>query len=62
MVMFFILILLIVAFSGGGHYYGRGQYRSYGFGVGGILFIVLIILFLSGSMNFGSMHFGSMHS
>ncbi|GEP09652.1 hypothetical protein MGN01_14970 [Methylobacterium gnaphalii] len=43
-----ILIILILLLFGGGNFLGGGAYRGPGFGLGGILLIVLIVLLLTG--------------
>jgi hypothetical protein len=42
------LVLLILLAFGGGHFYNEGAYRGQGFGLGGLLFIVLIVLLVMG--------------
>jgi len=44
--MLFLLIVLILIFGLGGHFYDNGAYRGQGFSLGGILVVVLIVLFL----------------
>jgi hypothetical protein len=44
--MLLILIILILFFGIGGHFYNDGAYRGPGFGIGGILLIVLILFLL----------------
>jgi hypothetical protein len=41
-----LVILLILIFGFGGHFYNDGAYRGPGFGISGILIIVLILLLL----------------
>jgi hypothetical protein len=41
-----LLVVLAFVFFGGGNYYGNGQYRSYGFGLGGILLFILVLVLL----------------
>ncbi len=43
-----LLILLILVAFGGGGFLGGGAYRGPGFGLGGILLIILIILLVTG--------------
>ena len=45
-----LLIILIVLFGGGGNFLGGGAYRGYGFGLSGILIVVLIVLLLTGRL------------
>ena len=47
-----LLVVLAFMFLGGGNYYGNGQYRTYGFGLGGF-FIVLLVLVLLGIVHIG---------
>ena len=47
MLTILLVILIILAFGGGG-FLGGGAYRGPGFGLGGILIIVLIGLLLTG--------------
>lgn len=42
-----IIILLLIGLPFGGTYYGDGAYRGAGFGLGGLLLIVLIFLLLT---------------
>ena len=44
-----LIILIILAFGGGG-FIGDGAYRGPGFGLGGILIIVLAILLITGRL------------
>jgi hypothetical protein len=44
------LIVLIVLLCGGGHFYDGGVYRPWGFGLGGLLLLVLIVLAVSGRL------------
>ncbi len=45
--MIILIIVLILVFGLGGNFYGEGQYRNGGFGIGGLLIIFLLIwLFL----------------
>ncbi len=50
MLILILLIVLIVFAVGGGRGYNGGTYRRHGFGLGGILLIVLLVLFLSGAI------------
>ena len=43
-----LLILLILLLFGGGNFYGGGRFRGPGFGLGGILLIILIVLLATG--------------
>ena len=47
LVTILLIILIILAFGGGG-FLGGGAYRGPGFGLGGILLIVLIVLLVTG--------------
>ena len=47
LVTILLIILIILAFGGGG-FLGGGAYRGPGFGLGGILLIVLIVLLATG--------------
>jgi hypothetical protein len=47
--MLLFLIVLILFFGVGGGVYNGGAYRGYGFGFGGILLIVLLVLLLGGA-------------
>lgn len=44
--MLILLIVLILIFGLGGNFYNGGSYRGPGFGIGGILLVVLILLLL----------------
>jgi hypothetical protein len=44
--MILLIIVLILLFGFGGHFYNDGAYRGPGFGIGGILLIILILLLL----------------
>ncbi len=48
MLLLVLLVILVVGVPTGGFYYGDGAYRGYGLGLGGLLLIVLLFLFLSG--------------
>ena len=48
---FALLIVLIVLAVGGGVGYNGGAYRSGGLGLGGLLLIILLILFLTGAIH-----------
>ena len=50
MSLLLILIILILLFGGGGMFLGGGAYRNQGFGLGGILLIVLSVLLLTGRL------------
>jgi hypothetical protein len=43
-----LLIILVLLFGGGGHFYNEGVYRGYGFGIGGVLLVILIVLLITG--------------
>lgn len=43
-----LLIILILAAFGGGGFLGGGAYRGPGFGLGGVLLIVLVVLLATG--------------
>ncbi len=47
LVTILLILLIIAAFSGGG-FLGDGAYRGPGFGLGGVLIVVLIVLLLTG--------------
>jgi len=49
LVTILLIILIILAFGGGG-FLGGGAYRGPGFGLGGILLIVLIVLLVTGRL------------
>ena len=49
MLTIILIILIILAFGGGG-FLGGGAYRGPGFGLGGALGIVLIVLLLTGRL------------
>lgn len=51
MTLLIIIVLLIVLFGGGGYYYNSGQYRGGGIGIGAILVIGLVVLYLTGNLN-----------
>jgi hypothetical protein len=53
--MLILLVVLILVFGLGGNFYGGGQYRGYGFGLGGVLLILLLVLLLGG---FSGLHTG----
>jgi hypothetical protein len=42
---------LVILFGGGGHVYNRGAYRTGGFGIAGVLVVLLVILLLSGVLH-----------
>ena len=44
-----LILLIIAAFTGGG-FLGDGAYRGPGFGLGGVLVVVLIVLLVSGRL------------
>jgi len=44
-----ILLLLIFVIPFGGNYWNNGAYRSAGFGFGGILLVILVLLLLTHS-------------
>jgi hypothetical protein len=44
--MILLIIVLILLFGFGGHFYNDGAYRGPGFGIGGILLIVLVLFLL----------------
>jgi len=48
--MLILLIVLILLFGVGGNFYNGGAYRTGGFGLGGILIVILIILLLTGRL------------
>jgi hypothetical protein len=48
--MLFVLIILILLFGLGGNFYNGGAYRGPGFGLGGLLLIVLVVLLLTGRL------------
>lgn len=48
--MIILIIVLILLFGLGGNFYNDGAYRTGGFGLGGILLIVLIILLVTGRL------------
>jgi hypothetical protein len=52
MLLLLLLIVLIVLAFGGGLGYRGGAYRGGGIGLGGILLIILLVLLLTGSINF----------
>jgi hypothetical protein len=45
-----ILIILILVFGVGGNFYGGGTYRNGGFGLAGLVLVVLLIMFFTGSI------------
>jgi hypothetical protein len=45
-----IIIILVVVFGVGGNFYGGGTYRGYGFGLGGLLLLILVVLLLTGHL------------
>jgi hypothetical protein len=47
LVTLLLVILILIAFGGGG-FLGNGAYRGPGFGLGGVLVIVLIVLLVTG--------------
>src|ERR1700712_931907 len=49
LVTILLIILIILAFGGGG-FLGGGAYRGPGFGLGGILLLVLIVLLVTGRL------------
>jgi hypothetical protein len=48
--MLIILIVLILFCGFGGNFLNDGAYRGPGFGLGGILLVILIILLLTGRL------------
>jgi len=51
MTLLIIIVVLILIFGVGGTTYGNGQYRSAGFGLGGVLVVLLILLLLTGNLH-----------
>ncbi len=49
LVTLLLIILIVLAFTGGG-FLGNGAYRGPGFGLGGVLLIVLIVLLATGRL------------
>jgi hypothetical protein len=45
-----VLIILILAAFGGGGFLGEGAYRGPGFGLGGVLLLVLLVLAITGRL------------
>lgn len=43
-----LLIILIIAALGGGTFLNGGAYRGPGFGLGGVLLVVLIVVLVTG--------------
>jgi hypothetical protein len=43
-----ILIVLILVFGVGGNFYGGGTYRNGGFGLAGLVLVVLLVMFFTG--------------
>lgn len=50
MLLTILLVLLILAVVGGGGFYNGGAYRNQGFGLGGVLLAILIVLLLTGRL------------
>ena len=48
--MLILLIVLILIFGLGGNFYGGGAYRYPGFGLGGVLLVVLLLLLFMGRL------------
>jgi hypothetical protein len=44
--MLILLIVLILLFGFGGNFYNGGAYRGTGFGIGGLLVAVILVLLL----------------
>jgi len=51
MLLLLLVLVLIFGVPFGGSYYNGGVYRSYGFGLGGLLVVVLLILLLTGNLH-----------
>ncbi len=47
--MLLLLIVLIFLFGFGGSYYNGGSYRNQGFGLGGVVLVILLFLLLTHS-------------
>ena len=45
--MLLLIVILILVFGLGGNWYNDGAYRTHGFGIGGILLVILLVLFLT---------------
>lgn len=50
MLLTVLLVLLILALFGGGTFYDGGVYRNQGFGIGGVLVVILIVLLVMGRL------------
>jgi hypothetical protein len=50
MLLLIILIILIFGFGFGGNFFNGGTYRNGGFGLAGIVLVVLIIMFVTGNV------------
>ena len=48
--MLLLLIVLILLFGLGGNFFNGGAWREPGFGLGGLLLIVLIVLLVTGRL------------
>lgn len=49
LVTILLVILIIIAFGGGG-FLGDGAYRGPGFGLGGVLLIILVVCLVTGRL------------
>jgi len=49
-----LLVILLIGIPLGGSYYGDGVYRPYGFGLGGIVLVILVVLLVTGGL--GRLH------
>jgi Protein of unknown function (DUF3309) len=59
MLILLIVVLILLFGGGGGYYYGRGAgWRGphYGGGLLGLVLIILLVLWLSGTMGQGMLH------
>ena len=50
MITLLIVLILILLFGGGGLFFNNGSYRVPGLSIGGILIIILGVLFFTGNV------------
>jgi heme exporter protein D len=51
MLLLIVILILLFGFPSFGHFYNDGAYRNYGFGLGGLVLLVLVILLVAGMLH-----------